>query len=53
MADQEEVSLENDFHASSDIDLDLQGDIRVAGVSSDEEDQTTLDEPVSETLVID
>lgn len=53
MADQEVVKLENDFHVSSDIDLDVEGDIRVTGgVSSDDEEQTTLDEPISATLVI-
>jgi len=46
-----EVPLENDFHVSSDINLDVEGDIRVAGVSSDDEDTTTLDEPISITLV--
>lgn len=54
MAGQEAVEgmeFENDFHVSSDINLEVEGDIRVAGVSSDEEDQTTLDEPISTTLV--
>jgi len=50
MADEEAVSLENDFHVSSDINLDVEGDIRVQGISSDDEDTTTLDEPISVTL---
>ena len=51
MADEEAVPLENDFHVSSDINLDVEGDIRVQGISSDDEDSTTLDEPISVTLV--
>jgi len=44
------VPLENDFHVSSDINLEIEGDIRVQGIQSDEEDSTTLDEPISTTL---
>ena len=51
MADGEAVPLENDFHVSNDINLDIEGDIRVQGISSDDEDETTLDEPISATLV--
>ena len=51
MADEDVVPLENDFHVSSDINLDIEGDIRVQGIQSDEEDSTTLDEPISTTLV--
>lgn len=51
MAEEEAVPLENDFHVSSDINLDVEGDIRVQGISSDDEDTTTLDEPISVTLV--
>ena len=51
MADEEAVPLENDFHVSNDINLDIEGDIRVPGISSDEEETTTLDEPISVTLV--
>ena len=51
MADNVNID-ENLFHNSElQDDLNIAGDIHVAGISSDEEDISTLDEPISDTLV--
>ena len=45
------VSADSEFHESSSNVIDIAGDIHVTGISSDEEEQSTLDEPISKTLV--
>ena len=44
---------ESEFHHTDNdaSTIEIEGDIHVAGLSSDEEDQSTLDEPISTTLV--
>ncbi|XP_057312814.1 protein YIPF6-like [Hydractinia symbiolongicarpus] len=39
-----------DFHQTEENSVNIEGDIHVAGVSSDDEDASTLDEPISATL---
>lgn len=53
MADDVVTTTRTDFHDSVEADTSqIAGNIHVAGINSDsEDDQSTLDEPVSATLV--
>ena len=49
MADEIVSSKESEFHELN--PTAIEGDIHVAGITSDEEEQSTLDEPITQTLV--
>ncbi len=42
---------QNEFHSTETDPSYMEGDIHIPGVSEDDEEFNTLDEPVSETLV--